>query len=156
MEHSNQDSANVGDVETACGAEQSMQPYECDLDIAEFVQEIAEYEARTVDEQLRSDLAEIKAVYPDIVEKSVGEFGDEFLKLMISHHNPVIAYEVIRAKRLRETKDLPPNIGAVNNVAGEDKDFYTPAEVDKLTREDFRKNPRLLEVVRKSMLKWNR
>ena len=134
--------------------EQYLESCERDVEVAEIIREVAEYEARTVDEEMRCDYCKIKDVYPDIDEKSIGYFGNEFLELLKSISDPVVAYEAVRAKKLRETKNPPPNIGAVNNVSGEDKDFYTPDEVDKLTREDFKKNPRLLDVVRKSMLKW--
>jgi len=135
---------------------EQMQFLESDFCVAEVIREVAGYENQTADTLIKSDFEKIKAAYPNIAQKSIGEFGDEFLRLVILGYDPLIAYEAVRAKQLREKKEPPPNIGAVNNVSGEEKDFYTPEEVDKLTREDFKKNPRLLEVVRKSMLKWNK
>jgi len=124
-------------------------------EVAELIQGYSNFEQQIVNTMMRDDFAVIKEAYPDIIEKSVADFGDEFFRLIALGYEPIIAYEAVRAKILRETKNPPPTIGAVNNTSGDEKDYYSPEEADKLTREDFRKNPRLLEVVRKSMLKWN-
>ena len=126
-----------------------------DNDVAELVRYCNDYEEFMVDCLMKDDLEAIKTAYPEITEKSVAEFGDEYNQLVETHYDPIAAYEAIRAKQARETKNPPPNIGAVNNTDGQEKDYYSPEEADKLTREDFKKNPRLLDVVRKSMLKWN-
>lgn len=45
-------------------------------------------------------------------------------------------------------------MGGLNTTTTADKEFYTPDEVDRLTDEDYEKNPKLLSKVRNSMLKW--
>ena len=41
-----------------------------------------------------------------------------------------------------------------NMKQGGIKDFYTPDEVDDFSLDDFRKNPKLLDIVNKSILRW--
>lgn len=51
-------------------------------------------------------------------------------------------------------KEVPEPIGSMkNNTSKEEKTFYTPEEVDKLTEKDF-DNPKIFERVRESMKKW--
>lgn len=48
----------------------------------------------------------------------------------------------------------PAKIGSLKNGATEDvKQEYTPEEVDRLTEKDF-DNPKVMEAVRRSMLRW--
>lgn len=44
----------------------------------------------------------------------------------------------------------------ITETSNEVKDFYTPEEASKFTRADFRKNPKLLDAVEKSMLEWGK
>ena len=39
-------------------------------------------------------------------------------------------------------------------VSSELKDFYTYEEASKFTDADYKKNPKLYEIIEKSMLKW--
>ena len=51
-------------------------------------------------------------------------------------------------------KEQKPSTGSVKTKASvKEKDFYTPEEVDKLNQNDL-DNPKVWEVVRKSMTKW--
>jgi len=124
-------------------------------EVMELIQCYHDFENKVAGCMMQEDFEKIKAVYPDVTETSVAQFGPDYCSLVALNYDPITAYEAVRAKIARETKNPPPNIGAVNNTSGEDKDFYTPEEVDKLTRGDFKRNPRLLEVVRRSMTKWN-
>ena len=85
--------------------------------------------------------------------KNITELGNEFFSLLSATHDPVLAYDALNAKKARETKPVPQDIGAVNSASNKDKDFYTPDEVDRLTDKDF-DNPKIMERVRQSMLKW--
>jgi len=123
-------------------------------EVQELIREYCKYEKEVADNMMREDFEKIKEAYPEVKASCVADLGEEYCKLVAMQYDPVVAYEAVRAKALRETKNPPPYIGAVNNTDGEEKDYYSPEEVDKLTREDFRKNPRLLDVVQRSMLKW--
>ena len=131
----------------------AIEPYS--LDVAELIARFYDYERQIADGMMRDDFASIKTAYPDVTASCIADLGEEFCRLIVLQYDPVAAYEAVRAKILRETKNPPPCIGSVGNTNGQDKDYYSSEEVDRLTREDFKKNPRLLEVVRKSMLKWN-
>lgn len=55
-----------------------------------------------------------------------------------------------------QEKEEPPieKMGSMTNKGKkEEKDFFTPEEVDKLTDKDF-DDPKIMEKVRKSMLRW--
>ena len=110
------------------------------------------YRPLAVQKLMADDLAKIQTVNPEV--KSLDELGNEFFKLMGALHDPILAYDALQAKKARETKPIPQDIGAVNSSSSKEKDFYTSAEVDKLTDADYDRNPKLMEVVRKSMSKW--
>lgn len=106
-----------------------------------------------IEKMMADDLSKIKEAYPEIKVKHLDELGDDFFKALNATQDPVLAYDVINAKKQRETKPTPPEIGGVNNSSSKEKDFYTPQEVDNLTDKDYN-NPKIMEIVRKSMLKW--
>ena len=113
-----------------------------------------EYFRNIAIEKLKADdLSKIKEAYPEIKAKHLDELGDDFFKALNATNDPVLAYDVINAKKQRETKPTPPEIGGVNNSSSKEKDFYTSQEVDNLTEKDY-SNPKIMEIVRKSMLKW--
>lgn len=112
----------------------------------------AEYYKNIAMEKLMADdLAKINSVYPDV--KSLQDLGPEFISVLGATKDPLLAYEVINAKKQRETKPVPQDIGAVNSSSAKEKDFYTSAEVDKLTSKDL-DNPKIMERVMKSMTRW--
>lgn len=110
------------------------------------------YRPLAVQKLMADDLAKIQTVNPEV--KSLDELGNDFFALMGALHDPILAYDALQAKKARETKPIPQDIGAVNSSSSKEKDFYTSAEVDKLTDKDYDRNPKLMEVVRKSMSKW--
>lgn len=104
---------------------------------------------------LENDLKAVKEAYPDVKANSVFELGEKFIELMKTGLvDPVTAYEVQLRFNEKNTKSVPPKIGAVNEKVTVDKEFYTPEEVDRLTEQDYDKDPTLFEKVRRSMLKW--
>ena len=103
----------------------------------------------------QSDLEKIKAEYPDCKVSDLRELGAEYFKAMtVPGMDPVTAYEVQMAHNEKQKAKIPPSFGAVNSSAPAEKDYYTPEEVDRLTEEDYKKNPKLWGIVRKSMSKW--
>lgn len=110
-----------------------------------------------IEKLMADDLAKIKSTFKDDAKvqgiNSLNELGEEFVKALNVTKDPVLAYDVLRAKQARETKPTPPEIGGVNNSESKEKDYYTPEEVDKLTDKDY-DNPKIMERVRQSMQKW--
>ena len=120
----------------------------------ELQSEIEMYKSLAIQKLMADDLAAIQKVYPEV--KDLNELGEEFfstLKALGEGRDPVLAYEIIKAKKEATTKKAPPEIGGVNQSSQKEKDFYTPAEVDKLTDKDY-DNPKIMEAVRRSMSKW--
>jgi hypothetical protein len=119
--------------------------------------EVETYKSLAIEKLKSDDLAKLKSTYPDDAKvqalKSVDELGNDFFALMSALKDPTLAYDALTIKQTRETKPVPKDIGAINSSSSKEKDFYTPAEVDKLTDKDY-DNPKIMEVVRKSMLKW--
>lgn len=112
----------------------------------------AEYYKNIAMEKLMADdLAKINSVYPEV--KSLQELGPEFISVLAATKDPLLAYDVINAKKQRETKPVPQDIGAVNSSSAKEKDFYTSDEVDKLTDKEL-DNPKIRDIVRNSMLRW--
>ena len=120
----------------------------------ELQSEIEMYKSLAIQKLMADDLAAIQSVHPEV--KDLKELGEEFfstLKALGEGRDPVLAYEIIKAKKEATTKKAPPEIGGVNQSSQKEKDFYTPAEVDKLTDKDY-DNPKIMEAVRRSMSKW--
>ena len=99
----------------------------------------------------KDDLEQVKTAYPDLKAKNIFDLGEEFLKLRASGVDPVIAYEAIKAKEARETKEKPVSTGSVKSTAKVEKDFFTADEVKRMTADEVRKN---MDIIDKSMKKW--
>jgi hypothetical protein len=124
----------------------------------ELETQVQTYKSLAIEKLKADDLAKLKSTYPDDAKvqslKSIDELGGDFFALMSALRDPTLAYDALTVKQQRETKPVPKDIGAVNSSSSKEKDFYTKAEADKLTSEDYDKNPKLWETVRKSALKW--
>ena len=109
------------------------------------------YQKIAIEKMMADDLKTIQSVYPEV--KDLKELGDEFFSLLSATKDPLLSYEALQAKKAKTAKPVPPEMGAVNNVSTKEKDYYSPSEVDKLTSKDY-DDPKIMENVRKSMLKW--
>lgn len=107
------------------------------------------------DRTFEQDLSAVKAAYPEVKESSVWELGDVYIRLMASGAvDAVTAYEAQRAYNSRQSRPAPPSIGpAASGGLKPEKEFYTPEEVDRLSKEDY-DNPKIMQRVRKSMTMW--
>lgn len=92
----------------------------------------------------------VKEEYPDITYNAFEEFPEEFHRLVCAHISPATAYRVVVSEK---GDKKPQSMGKVNLSGEKEKDFYTSAEVDKLTKKQL-SNPKVMETVLKSMLKW--
>lgn len=118
-------------------------------------QELQLYKSMVIEQMKERDLNSIKAAYPDVKASKIEDLGETFIKIFNTGQlSATEAFEAARVLEQRNTKPTPPSMGAVNSKGSGDKDFYTPSEVDKLTEADYDRNPKLMEIVRKSMLKW--
>lgn len=87
--------------------------------------------------------------------------SEEFNKFRGLFNKNVNAYDIYNMFKKQNQKEeeretySPPKSLKSKQTAGE-KEYYSPEEYMKLTKDDFDKNPRLLEIVEKSMAKWNK
>lgn len=68
-----------------------------------------------------------------------------------------LSKQLLSDKKIEETNqsNAASSTGSVNGQgANVEKEFFTSDEVDKLTDADYERNPKLWDIVRKSMLKW--
>ena len=119
-----------------------------------LLEEVETYKKIAIEKLMSDDLMAIQKVYPEV--KSLEELGDDFFNAMsaLGSRDPLLAYEVVKAKKSATEKPKPQEIGGVNSSSSKEKDFYTPSEVDKLTDKDYDNNPKLMDIVRQSMTKW--
>lgn len=104
---------------------------------------------------VEQDIAAIKQVYPDFAANGIEDLPRDFIHIMATGRvDALTAYEILRAKTARNTPTPPPAPGAVNNDGNGVQEFFTPAQVDRLTDRDFKKDPGLLKRIQKSMTKW--
>ncbi|MCQ2087690.1 MAG: hypothetical protein MJZ37_06450 [Bacilli bacterium] len=105
---------------------------------------LAEY--RTSEEK-RKELASV-GVSADVYEsKEFKDFAAQF-----NQNTPISNIYKLYSTSANAIK--PEKIGSMKNGnTQEEKDFFTPEEVDKLTAEDY-DNPQIFEKVRRSMAKW--
>lgn len=125
--------------------------------LLELEAQVQTYKSLAIEKLKADDLAKLKSAYPNDQKvqslKSIDDLGDDFFALMSALKDPTLAYDALMVKRQRETKPVPKDIGAVNSSSAKEKDFYTKEEVDKLPPEAY-DNPKIMEAIRKSMLKW--
>ena len=103
------------------------------------MQEKGIYEKVLDDESFKSFASKFNVSTP------ISEIYDVYKK-MDSNRD---AQELVKVK--------PASPGSARDVQSKkEKDFYTSEEVDSLTEADYDKNPKLIDIVRDSMLKWKK
>ena len=107
----------------------------------------------TIQEKAKKELIQ-KGIDEKILEdNSFKEFASKF-NTSTSMSEIYDVYQKINNKEIIQ-KEKPASPGSVRDIQiQKEKDFYTPEEVDALTDSDYDKNPKLIDIVQKSMLKW--
>jgi len=113
--------------------------------------ELEFYKSKEVERLMADDLAKIQRLDPTV--KTLDDLGDDYLNLIRAGIDAEIAFNVLQQKKQKETKIPPADIGKVNSNSQKEKEFYTPEEVDKLTKNDLN-NPKIMQRVMDSMTKW--
>lgn len=109
------------------------------------------YRMRDAQRMMADDLARIQKLDPTV--KKLEDLGQDYFKLIEAGIDAEIAFNAVNQKKQRETKTPPVEIGKVNSGSKEEKDFYTSAEVDRLSKKDL-ENPKIRARVMESMTKW--
>lgn len=138
------------DLNEACASYEN--PQITDKDIEELVKERDGYKSLALAKIKDMILSKVKEAYPDCEYDSVDSFPEEFHRLVCAHISPATAYKVISEIKERGA-DKPVSMGGVNSNSEGEKDFYTSAEADKLTKKQL-SNPKIMNAVLKSMVKW--
>lgn len=99
---------------------------------------------------MQEDLRKIQAI--DSKVKSLDELGSDFIDLISKGVEVETAYHAVKAKEAAHTKPVPKDLGPIGKDSKE-KEFYTEAEVDKLTKADL-SDPKIMKRVQESMTKW--
>lgn len=92
----------------------------------------------------------VKEEYPDVSYNCFEEFPEEFHRLVCARVSPATAYKVVSSKKSGGKLE---NMGKVASDGEGEKEFYSSKEVDKLSKKQL-SNPKVMENVLKSMLKW--
>lgn len=107
-----------------------------------------------VQDRMAKDLQMLKAAYPDLKAETVDDLGEDYAKLIGLGWSAKEAYEGSLARTRANMKTPPPSTGPVKSQVPADKEFYTPEEVDRITREDLKKDPTLMDKIKRSMARW--
>ncbi len=121
--------------------------------IKNIISERDKYKALAVQKIKENILDEIKKEFSDVKILSVDELPKEFHKLVGAGVSPVVSYKVILESEKTKKDKAPASMGEINTNSEKEKEFYSSAEVDKLTKKQL-SNPKIMNAVMKSMLKW--
>ncbi len=121
--------------------------------IKNIISERDRYKALAVQKIKENILDEIKKEYSDAKLISIDELPKEFHKLIGAGISPALSYKVILENEKVKNDKKPASMGEINAVSENEKEFYSSAEVDKLTKKQL-SNPKIMNAVMKSMLKW--
>lgn len=117
--------------------------------------EFLELQAKAFAAEMKDDLDAVKKAFPEVKAKSVVELGEEFLMLRAKDIPAELAYAAVQQMKEATKKPVPPVMGALNKTPAE-KDFYTSAEFDEITRNHPEKldDPKFMALIRKNMERW--
>lgn len=100
-------------------------------------------------ESAKKELSKIGVSSDVISSKEFKAFAEQF-----NTNTPITKVYEFYTKMNSETVAPTEKIGSMKNGnAKEDKNYYSPDDVDKLTEKEL-DDPKIFELVRKSMLKW--
>lgn len=121
--------------------------------IKNLIMERDRYKALAIERIKDNILREIKNEYPDAKINSVDELPKGFHALIRAKVEPALAYRVVMEREKTKNEKIPSSMGSINAQSEKDKEFYSSAEVDKLTKKQL-SDPKIMNTVMKSMLKW--
>lgn len=127
---------------------------ESDPEYQRVMQENERLQQALVRDLMAKDFDILKSAHPDLKATSIEDLGEDFAKLRGLGWDAKEAYAAIQAKEKANMKTPPPSTGSVKTSVASDKEFYTPEEVDRITREDLRKDPTLIDKIKRSMARW--
>lgn len=127
---------------------------ESDPEYQRTLQENQRLRDAVIHDRMAKDLETLKTANPDLKIESLEELGEDFEKLIGLGWNAKEAYAAMQAKTKANQKTPPASTGSIKTPQVAEKEFYTSEEVDRITREDLRKNPSLMDKIKRSMARW--
>ena len=117
-----------------------------------------ERELQRANRQLRefrmaNELRSLQAHDPAANLTSIAERGDDYVRLRKAGVSATSAYEAVKYRRAKS--EIPPDTGALGSDRAQEKEFYTPDEVDRLSSREL-DDPKIMERVMRSMTKWKK
>ncbi len=100
---------------------------------------------------MEHDLRRIQKAFPKEKIESIDQLGEPFFALRRSGIDPVVACAALLQSRGQQ--QTPPEMGLLSGRHQPAQEYYTPAEVDRLTEKELR-DPGVMAAVRWSMTKW--
>lgn len=94
-------------------------------------------------------LKEIKTSYPDEKAENIFEFGNDYIEMLKSNINPLIAYEAIRA--IKNKAGFQPTMGEITPSSNGKEAYFTRAQVEKMTPKEVKK---YYHIIENSMKNW--
>ena len=101
------------------------------------------------------DMEEIRAHDPTATARNIDELGPDYIRLRRAGIGNLAAYEAVKHARESGRKSAPPDVGAVGRDTAQEKEYYSPEEVDSLSSREL-DDPKIMERVMKSMTKWKK
>ncbi len=126
---------------------------ENDPEVLQMKAQLEQYRQNEMERHFQDDLKAIKKQHPGEKAKSIMDLGEAFISARSVGVDTLAAYDIAMAAKGRTEPPKPPETPSINKSTGKEKEFYTSAEVDKLTPEDL-SNPRIMAAVQHSMPKW--
>lgn len=124
--------------------------FEADPELLEERQRAALYRKLAHLYVMEHDLQRIRRAFPKEKIDSLEQLGEGFFALRRGGIDPVVACAALMQGRGEGT---PPEMGLLSGGRQEQQEYYTPAEVDRLTEREL-KDPSVMAAVRWSMTKW--
>lgn len=141
-------------AERAAQEAQTRKLVESDPEYQRTLQENKRLRDAVIRDRMAKDLETLKSANPDLKIESLDDLGEDFEQLIGLGWNAKEAYAAMQAKSKANLNTPPASTGPIKSPPSTEKEFYTPEEVDRITREDLRKDPALMDKIKKSMARW--
>ncbi len=103
--------------------------------------------------RLAEELRTLQAHDPQAKLTDLSALGEDFYRLRCAGVSAIAAYEATKYQRAHAA--IPPDPGAIGTDRMQEKDYYSPEEVDRLSDREL-DDPKIMERVMRSMTKWKK
>lgn len=118
---------------------------------AELEQQLDFYRQKDIEREMEADLKAIQEIDPKIT--SLNEMSELFYTLRFNEKHPVSAkeaYLAVKAIENQTKQPKPASLGSMTGAGKAESEFFTSAELDRLTAKDL-DDPKVMEKALRSM-----